>query len=68
MKKKKKVQFLNKPYRFMVRFDKAGRKLFEEKAARTGLPLVEYARRKILDIPIADITSAAAQTQEGATV
>ncbi len=54
MRKKAKNQFLKRPLRFMLRFDKAELREYKARAKRAGMSMVEYGRRKILDIPIAE--------------
>ncbi len=59
-RRKAKKQFLKRPKRFMLRFNDAELRAFRASAKRAGLSQVEFGRRKILDIPIAEI----AQPQE----
>lgn len=54
MKKKKKDQFLKRPIRAMMRFDKKELREIDARAKRAGLSRVEYGRRKMLDLPIAE--------------
>ncbi len=63
MKKAKKKQFLNRPLRITVRVNRAEYQQCIKWAKRARLSGAEYARRKILDIPIADVVP-----QEPATV
>ncbi len=58
MKKKTKGQYLKRPNRFMLRFNDSELREFKSRAKRSGLSQVEYGRRKILDVPIADIAPA----------
>ena len=55
-RRKVKKQFLKRPERFMVRFSREELKACRTRAQQSGLSQVEYCRRKILDIPIAEIT------------
>ncbi len=56
MRKKAKSQFLNRPIRVMLRFNKKEVRQVNERVKCSGLSRTEYGRRKILDIPIAEIT------------
>ncbi len=55
MPKKKIKLFLKRPKRFMIRFSDKELRSFRAMAERCGISQVEFARRKILDIPIAEI-------------
>lgn len=52
--KKAKAQFLKRPIRVMLRFDKREMREVDERVKRSRLSRAEYGRRKMLDIPIAD--------------
>lgn len=54
MNKKRKDQFLKRPIRAMMRFDKKELREVDARAKRAGLSRVEYGRRKMLDLPIAE--------------
>ncbi len=56
MRKKYEGQ-LKRPIRAMMRFDKKELREIDSRAKRAGLSRVEYGRRKMLDIPIVDITA-----------
>jgi hypothetical protein len=45
---------LKRPIRFMMRFNNKELKAFTAEATRVGLSKVEFARRKILAIPVMD--------------
>jgi hypothetical protein len=69
MRKKRKNQFLKRSIRFMLRFDAAELRGYRNRAKQSRLSMVEYARRKILDIPIGEETAAPdTATQETAAV
>ncbi len=55
MRKRQKNQFLKRPRRFMLRFNASELRDYRDRAKRCGLSQVEYGRRKILDIPVAEI-------------
>jgi len=63
MTKKKKTQFLKRPLRITVRVNRTEFLQCSQRAKRARLSGAEYARRKILDIPIVD-----AVPQESAAV
>lgn len=58
MKAKKKKQFLKRPLRFMLRLNKKEMSSFRSQAKAARLSQVEYGRRKILGIPIAEVDAA----------
>jgi hypothetical protein len=66
MSKKRKAQFLKRPIRTIFRFNKKELREVEQRAKRAGLSRVEYGRRKMLDLPIADIEAPREETQHEA--
>ncbi len=64
MRKKTKRQFLKRPLRFMLRFSDKELREFRMSAKRSGLSQVEFGRRKILDIPMAEIAPPPAGTRQ----
>jgi len=52
---------LKRPIRFMLRFKKNELNQFQAEAAKVGLSKAEFARRRILGIPVVDETPAQAE-------
>lgn len=52
---KKKKRFLKRSNPIMIRFSDDELKEYQKRVKRSGLSHVEFCRRKVLDVPIANI-------------